>query len=229
MKKTILLIILVISSIAADAQISFAGQIGVNLQVGSDKDDILISNPTAGVQGEFVTQPKAGFMIGFLADITLSKKLGLRPEINFTQKGSSVHTEVNAFIKNWTLNYIELPVNVIYNIKFRRGSKMFFGVGPAVSMGLGGKIKHKDTDTRESAKYKVNFDADIYQNDGQYHLKRYDISANILFGYNFRGKYAVKMGYTHGFIDINPYIGQSYRNRVVNLSIAYILGGKNKG
>ncbi len=163
-------------------------------------------------------------------------------ELNFIQKGSksNIFSTVESKL---TLNYIELPLNVVYKLPVGSGN-FFFGLGPALSFGISGKNKISNpsdpTDPDENRTSDVNFDGkkddDITDpNDYDTHLKRFDAGLNILAGYKLPMGVFFRVAYTHGFMDIDPNKDNasasdksSYKNRGVSIGIGYMFGGAGK-
>ncbi len=228
MKQFIVLIAIVFFSISSQAQISFGGQIGANLGMGHQTNDVDDVFETSAA----INDPKIGFLVGVVAEIDFGK-LGFRPELNFVQKGSKSGS-VNGYaydddIEKFTLNYLEIPLNVVYNLKVGRAGKVFFGLGPAIGIGLSGTDKfstYDDNGDRYSGKIKIKFDGKENANDGNGHFKRIDIGANVLGGIQLPMGFFAKVGFTYGFTNISPYKDFEYKNRGVSLCVGYMLGGK---
>ncbi len=216
-------------SIASYAQCSFGGQVGANLGMGQAKFNY------AGYA--LTNDPKVGFLIGVVAQVDFGK-LSFRPELNFVQKGSKSGITYGGFYDDYsskrTLNYIEVPLNVTYNMDLGPG-KLFFGLGPAVGIGLSGTDKDSDGKTKikfDGLKYD-DYDSDADDENG--HLKRVDVGLNILAGYQLPMGVFAKIGYTHGFSNVDPNKGNSdpderstYKNRGVSICVGYMFGGGGK-
>ncbi len=223
------------------AQISFGGQLGANLAFGKASTDYV--DPYLSTT--LTNDPKAGFLAGVLAEIPLGEKLAFRPELNFIQKGSTTGIS-NAIFgidpqQKITLNYIELPLNVVYKLNVGSGN-FFFGLGPALAFGISGKVKLSDptdpTDPGLNRTAKVKFDGkksdDIPSSakDNDAHLKRFDIGANILAGYKLQNGLFFKLGYNYGILNIDPNKDNklaadqtTYKNRGFNVCIGFMIGG----
>jgi hypothetical protein len=81
---------------------------------------------------------KPVFSGGLVSHIPVSKYLSFRPELKYVQKGGNL--EQDGYSDKMTLNYIELPVNFVFNTHSSKG--MFFvGLGPSFNLGLSGKSK----------------------------------------------------------------------------------------
>ncbi len=232
MKRIILIAAITLCSISSHAQVSFGAQVGANLGIGNTT----IEDPYYGA-ASIANDPKVGILIGVLAEAEFGK-LAFRPELNFIQKGSKsgygAFTGGSAYSFKRTLNYIELPLNVVYNMNLGgKDNKLFFGLGPAFAFGISGKDKDA------SGKYDVKFDGkksdDLNSNDIDTHLKRVDVGINLLAGYKLPMGLFGKIGFTYGLSNIDPNKDNaqvvdrsSYKNRGVNICVGYMMGGKKK-
>ncbi len=236
MKKLILSFALIaITTLGANAQVSFGIQAGANFAMGKSSTDIAIPGYA------LTNDPKVGVLGGFLAEIPFGDKIAFRPEFNFIQKGSKSGF---SFIGSgsdeykYTLNYIELPLNVVYKLPVGAGN-FFFGLGPALAFGLSGKVKY--TDASNSAynetldiKFDGKKDDDITNpSDNDIHLKRFDVGLNLIAGYKLPMGVFFRVAYTHGFMDVDPNKDnrdpddrRSYKNRGVNIGVGYMFGSK---
>ena len=230
MKKIILIAAIAVCSISSQAQVSFGAQVGANLAMGhTTNDDPLTSAYT------LTNDPKVGFLIGVLGEVDFGK-IAFRPELNFIQKGSKSGYSGIVFggydnSNKRTLNYIEIPLNVVYNLEIGKAGKVFFGLGPAIGIGLSGKDKLNDVDANGypiTVKRDVKFDGkkDADATDGKAHLKRLDVGASILAGYQLPMGLFAKLSYTYGFMDIDADTYYKYKNRGFSICIGYMLGGK---
>ena len=226
MKKILLMTAIAVFSISSYAQLQFGGQIGANLGLGHATDQYV--DPIYGGIN-VANDPKVGFLIGVLGEVGFGK-LAFRPELNFVQKGSkSGYNGLGSSADKLTLNYIEVPLNVVYNIKLSKLGKVFFGLGPAIGIGLSGKDKYIDVDDNGNAitvKEDIKFDGDKNSTDNKLHYKRTDIGANILAGFQLPMGVFAKLGFTYGFSNIDPYTDYKYKNRCFNICVGYIIGKK---
>ena len=249
MKKLILLAAFAVTTSIASAQVSFGVQLGANIAMGKATFDGVNPLYTTSIGND----PKVGIMGGFVAEIPVGGKLAFRPELNFIQKGSKTNATFASFgisdVDNHklTLNYIEVPLNVVYKLDLGAGN-LFFGLGPTVAIGISGKDKVSNDAYPGDPDYnytnKVNFDgkkSDEVANstpaeqDAYYketHLKRIDIGANIIAGYKLPMGLFAKLGYTYNFMDIDPNKKNadpddrsSYKNRGFSICVGYMIGG----
>jgi hypothetical protein len=239
MKKIILIAAIAVCSISSYAQVSFGAQVGANLGMGHADYGGGIYGTAANLA--VTNDPKVGFLIGVLGEIEFGK-IAFRPELNFIQKGSKNGGYYDYYYsstttKKTTLNYVEVPLNVVYNLKVGSAGKAFFGLGPAVGIGLGGTDKYNDEDINGNlfTKHKVKFDGknanETASGDIDTHYKRVDIGLNILAGFQLEMGAFAKIGYTHGFSNIDPNkdvtnVNSTYKNRGITICIGYMLGGK---
>ena len=165
---------------------------------------------------------KTGFTAGLFVDAPLSTYLSFQPAINFVQKGyllkdGSVKDKVN-------INYIEVPLNFVYNTKHNDG--FFIGAGPSIGVGISGKEKYTDKDFPEG-----NFDDKIKFGSKEEEIKRTDFGANVLAGYKFAGGFIVSGNYNLGLSNIanksdDPEDDGTVKNRYFSIKIGYMFGGQ---
>lgn len=247
MKKIILIAVIALVSKFSEAQVTFGLQVGANIGMGKFKyNDAYFAGTTSHSQKN---KAKVGLLGGFLAEIPIGSSLAFRPELNFFQEGTKASYTASDLIDIYTeeqkitLNYIQLPLNVVYKVSAGSGTA-FFGLGPAVEFGLSGKSKYKGTNTGApdfNKTYDVKFDGKKSEDADQagqtsyydnYHLKRVDVAINVLAGYKLEMGVFVKLGYSHGFMDLSPDKNDpdqgdrySYKNSGFNVSVGYMIGG----
>jgi Outer membrane protein beta-barrel domain len=261
MKKIILFAAFAVSCITSMAQVSFGVQLGVNY--ASPKTDnytipgIISAYPFSYSTPSYLiprtaptSNPKLGYLIGFVAEIPINKKIAFKPELIYIQKGhegTKSDNFKNDIATKFTLNYLELPLNVVYKLNVGKGS-LFFGLGTALSFGIYGKEKGKiiirspadisnlKKDYIELVKFDGKSRDDLNQSilfkDNRLHLTRFDIGANLLAGYQSEKGIFFKLGYNYGLLNIDPNKNNklaenqsSYRNRGFNVCIGYMIGG----
>jgi hypothetical protein len=122
---------LVLSETAfAQAKVNLGAKAGVNISNISfeDADD---KNLVAGFAG------------GLFANMPLSEEFSVQPELLFSQKGTKYSLESNLLDTEVTLklNYIEVPVNLVYNL----ARDFDFQLGPYIGFLAGTKADGKIT------------------------------------------------------------------------------------
>ena len=87
----------------------------------------------------------ASFHAGLQADLAITKFFAVQPGIFFTGKGSKIesgNTSGNNWIRSSTKPYyIEVPVNAVIKLPLGDESSIFFGAGPYLGIGVGGRNK----------------------------------------------------------------------------------------
>jgi hypothetical protein len=166
---------------------------------------------------------KPGFTMGFAASVPLGTSFSFMPALNYIQKGGTVKED--EFEDKLTFNYIEMPLNFVYNANAGKG-KFFVGAGPSLSFGISGKDKWEDGS--ESG------DDDIKFGSGEEDdLKPFEFGANFLTGYRFNSGFQVSANYNLGLSNIANTEGveagdYSSHNRYFGISVGYFFQGKKK-
>lgn len=231
MKKLFLIAAIAAVSTSANAQAGFGIQVGGNL--GNAKSESTYGGTTTKEE----TKAKFGFLVGVVADAPLTSSLAFRPELNFIQKGAKsdftesfggiTYTEKDEI----TLNFIELLLNLVYNVPAGSGT-FFIGAGPSIGFGISGKDKWTSTTTglpNESGTTDVKFDGEKNSGstDNKLHLKSLDFGANILAGYKLPMGVFFNLGYTMGFSNLSPDDNSSIKTNGFALKLGYMFGGNN--
>lgn len=248
MKKLILLTAFAVTSGICLAQTSFGVQAGANIAMGKFKyDDAQFTGSDTHSQKN---KANVGFLGGFIAEIPIGASLAFRPELNFIQEGTKLEVTVTSGLSAFAsedkaiFNYIQLPLNVIYKLPVGPGTA-FFGLGPTLQFGISGKDKYSSaTNPTDNKNYTVKFDgnkSDDVINDpntnyyNYRHLKRFDVGADVLAGYQLGMGGFLKLAYSHGFLELdpnkknaNPADRSSYKNSGFNVSVGYMLSCSKK-
>jgi hypothetical protein len=166
-----------------------------------------------------------GPQLGVLADIRFGK-LALQPHLVFTQKGYQYEipqSQLSAHEQyDLRLNYIELPLHVVYTTSSDHGFQVF--AGPYLGVGVGGRewfktewrVNNTVLRSREQA-HRVQFGTE---------LRRVDAGFNAGIGYRvaqLQGQVGYGVGWTNLFPDNQR---GSRQNRSLQLSVAYSFAAK---
>lgn len=153
----------------------------------------------------------SGYHLGVQAEFKLSKTWSLQPQLNYNRKGVSVAHDGHA--DRFHFNVIDLPVNLVY-----RSSKGFFaGAGPNFGYNLSGGLKAHDDPTE-------NFDFSF--GSGVNQIKRFDLGANLMVGYQFKKNYFISANYLAGLTNLSNAPGNVWRNNLFGVSVGYVFGKK---
>jgi hypothetical protein len=212
MKKTsITLLLTAFISTFTFAQIArFGVNAGVVFASGIEKD----GNTTT------TSKTKTGLSVGFLGDIVLTEKFSFQPGLNFIQKGGK--QSVTAFgvtIENAaTLNYLEAPLNFVFNAP-AGGGYFFAGIGPVLGYGISGKSKSKVSTGGETTE-------DIKFGSGAAELKPFEFAGNVLGGYELSNGIFITANYNMGISNLinDAPSNTSSKNRYFGIKLGYKFG-----
>jgi Outer membrane protein beta-barrel domain len=175
---------------------------------------------TPAPSGSYKT--KVGFNIGAFAFYPVLDlgpgQLGLKGGLEFIEKGSK-YSE-SGYTSTIALNYIELPIDVIYQYPVMDNGSVFAGLGPYFADGIGGKTNDGSSTTNSFG-----------GSDG---FKRFDAGLHLTAGYRMSCLLSASLVYEIGIVNIannsNGLSGPGYptlgdHNHVFSINLAYCLGG----
>lgn len=170
---------------------------------------------------------KSGFQVGAFVDYTLIKNFTMRPALQLTQKGYEA-VEGNEsgpyyWYRKWSLSYLEIPVDFIYNIPLSKATKFYIGTGPVIGVGLFGNGKSilKGTDGNGQSQTIESTESKPFTKPG---FKDLDLGFDFVTGLQFR-KIVFAASYNHGLLNALNYDHgiQTTKNRSFAVTIGYIL------
>ena len=178
------------------------------------------------------------FHVGIMGDINIAKVLAIQPAILFTGKGSKIQSGKpgDNFYYKATANpfYIEVPVNVVIKLPLEGESNFFFGAGPYIAMGVGGKrkIEGRNLALSYSSKEKIEYsndDPSTFNNEegtGLGVMRRFDYGLNGTAGFQLRNV-MLALNYGYGLARLqsgtNSQDDNSNKHRVLSMSIGFKL------
>lgn len=156
-----------------------------------------------------------GVNFGIFSKLPINNSFAIQPEIYFTTKGSEL-TYQNVFVDGtakFELNYIEVPVMVIFNL----GQNFNFQFGPYASYLVSSKVKNVSD-------INFNFEDNIDSDD----FNKFDTGIAVGLGYDTK---SVGFGirYNLGLVTVGKektYLGTNYvfpdgKNGVINLFLSF--------
>ncbi|HNU88731.1 MAG TPA: porin family protein [Ferruginibacter sp.] len=167
---------------------------------------------------------KAGFTAGVLLDLSIGKHLSFQPAVNFVQKGTKDEETVYNTTEKVTLttNYIELPLNLLYNSRGRIGN-FFIGAGPSIAVAISGKYKYSDgvNSINENIKFGTG-DDDM--------MKPVDLGANFITGFSLNNGLMFSVNFNAGLNNLAAQSSDdvSLRSNYVGIKLGYLLNTKRK-
>jgi hypothetical protein len=218
---------------AAMAQISIGVHTGVNLSSATLKSGSITS------KGKLLT----GFHAGVTADVALTPELHAMPMLRFIQRGSKLKDEQKTSIGigsttvktdvNTTLNYVELPLNIVYNFDLGESAKIFAGTGPALSYLLSGKTKGTSSTSITIGTQTTNSSTSISQktkigSNQTDDLKAFDFGWSGVAGVKLNNGFALMLNYTHSLSNLSPTDNTSYKGRSFGLTLNYFFNSDNE-
>ncbi|RYZ54789.1 MAG: PorT family protein [Sphingobacteriales bacterium] len=173
----------------SNAQTKISPIVGVNLaNLGGDVED---------------ADGKTGAHLGVLFNFGLGESISVQPGILYSMKGA----------EDLSLNYIEVPINLVYKLPMG----LMFHAGPYLGYAISGKMDFGGVEVD-----------DIFEEGG---FKRLDYGFNLGAGYQlpmglfFRAQYGLGLANIGDkFLGLDDY---KISNRVIGISVGYTLGGRD--
>ncbi|HVX26230.1 MAG TPA: porin family protein [Parafilimonas sp.] len=212
MKKTIYLFIsLILLMNYSKAQNAFGISAGATFSgIKAKADGITLTSDT-----------HVGFTVGVTESMSMGKDFSFRPELNFTQKGGDLSVPDEDFKYKTTINYLELPLNFVYNTHSAKG-KFFIGAGPSLNIALSGRYKMTGMGEHESGKLKFGGDETVDD------YKGFDAGINAIAGYQFSGGFYLAANYNFGITNISPGSDEKDHIHYFGIRLGIMLKAKSK-
>jgi opacity protein-like surface antigen len=207
MKRGMILFIAIVANLVAAAQSTEVvthpdiNPGGFYLKGGVNFANISISDNGAADDANMLTT----FNVGFIGDIPLGDILSL--QTGLVLNGEGAKTTNNTFSTTTTMNplYLQVPGNIVIKLPVTDESRFFFGAGPYVQMGIGGKETTTSPLGSTTSDIKFNNDdpSTTQQEDASFDkLKKFDIGINGLAGIE-SGSFMIGINYDWGLTKIN--------------------------
>ncbi len=209
MKKFFLFSALLFAATVSWAQVSFGVRAGLNLPNQVMK--ISIEELSISRTGDRI----ASFHIGGYADVALSDKFSLRPELLLSGKGTKFKAgdddlgpETEAVFRPY---YLEVPVSLVFTTPLNDNISGYLGAGPYIAYGLFGKGKSGD----ESV--------DLFDDEG---YKRFDAGIHLQTGIKLQSGFTAGFAFVPGFTNTanseeDDEFSLSMKNNVLMFSIGF--------
>jgi hypothetical protein len=169
-----------------------------------------------------------------VAEYGLTNSISVRTSLGLLQKGVELSSltsgsEGGPTSKSslaTTLNYLEMPWNLTYNIPVK-SARIMIGAGPSFGVGISGKAKATLTGTGvPGGETKSEADAFKDEDKGGLGLKRFDASANALVGLSLKNGLYFTASYLYGLSDISS-DDEQYKNRGLQLGLGIMFKKKS--
>jgi len=205
------------------------------------KGGVNFANITISDDGDIDdTKSLTSFHLGLLADIPFNDYLALQPSLLFTGKGAKAQSGSTSDATYYRAKsnplYVELPVNLIVKIPLgdeadAEQSRLFFGAGPYIAMGVGGKNKvdGKLAGVSFSDESSIDFSNDdpatgAEEGAGFGIMRRFDYGLNATAGFQFN-KFILSANYGIGLAKLqsgaNNSSDDNNKHRVLSFSVGF--------
>ena len=190
---------------------------------------------------------RTGIHLGFMADLRFSEKSNFyfQPGVSFVTKGrnyksalqdSSVAFKqpfglpdsiVNTYYYQTTkqfINYIDIPLNVVYKLKLGKGVNFLVGGGPYISFFYGGS--HTQEDILADVRITTTEDKDLQIGNGSGKYSIFNFGVNGLAGIEY-GRVFLTANYSRGlndFYEPADYVATSYKHELVGATLGIFIG-----
>ena len=163
-----------------------------------------------------------GFHAGVNAMIPLAPEFYFQPGLMFAVKGAkSTYTLLGTdYTSKTKINYIEMPLNMVYKAALGSGSFML-GFGPYVAYGIGGKVVSEGGSTTLESDIEFKNEAGLLEGPV---YKAFDAGANIFAGYEMASGIFLQLDTQFGMMNINPDRGTNDKSTSKNTGFGLSAG-----
>jgi hypothetical protein len=210
MRRPFLILCFVLASFFACGQ-----SVRFGVKAGLSLSNQAINSIGMSVKGSNIT----GFHAGAIFDVELLN-ISIQPGVFYSQKGYQYNQALSngsgtlqkPIIGKIQLNYLEVPLNVVYHIEAMPRLRFYFGGGGYAGYGLSGSyvVSGQRTD--------VSFVKSIQG----YQYKNPDYGVNFIVGAEILKKFIVDANYSLGLNDLSYYPASTIHNRSIGVSVGYL-------
>ena len=245
MKKLILCLSVIFTFLISKAQPSIA--IVAGLQRASVSPDFITYPDTL----EKAQSHKTGVVLGIIANLPLKKNFYIRTGVIYSAKGSNwtqfydstdlynrtkdlpANKKKMPFLTTTKLNvnYIDVPLNLMYKLPFKNNSGLTLGVGPQASILYNGNSSSFtinvsqdsliESSVRTDVKEVQNNDLPIGQVTKTYRIIHFGLNAFIGVEFN---RVFFNLNYAKGLTEFYEEEGRKYKHQTLGLSMGIFLG-----
>ena len=240
----------------AQAVVSFGPRLGGNLATATFNS--LESLDAAGVSVDYNKSP----IVAPLAGLVMNMQWGnwaFQPALIFSQKGLKQRASASYTAAGYSfsesldvtsrINYLELPLNVVYTTGSDHGFQVF--AGPYLAVGVGGKATYSESVASSDPSGPFNYsdsgaasftfanefadpNASTGSNDASLIATARRFDAGVTAGVGYRvGPVQAQLGYSFGLLNVQPDYPASYQmkndtgyHRALQLTATYFFTGK---
>ncbi|MCL9806141.1 PorT family protein [Flavobacterium amniphilum] len=148
------------------------------------------------------TKMRTSFHVGGFAEIKLSEKFALQPEVLYSVEGAKQDIDGESEKLIWDLAFVNIPVMA----KYYATDKLSIEAGPQIGF---------------LTKAELTFDGDTVEDLKEDSTKSTAFSGNFGVGYNFTDNISANLRYSLGLSDILDVDGFELKSNVLSLSVGY--------
>ncbi|HTD40351.1 MAG TPA: porin family protein [Mucilaginibacter sp.] len=210
MRRPFLILCFVITSFY-----SFGQSVRFGIKAGLNLSDQTINSLGMPVKSSNIS----GFHAGAIFDFEIAN-ISIQPGVFYSQKGYQYNqalsdgsqTVQKPIVGKIQLNYLEVPLNLVYKIKIIPDLRFYLGGGGYAGYGLSGSyiLSGQRTD--------VYFTKSIQG----YQYKNPDYGVNFIAGVEILKKIVVDANYSLGLNDLSYYPASTIKNKSIGVSVGYL-------
>lgn len=240
MRKLIFCLAVVMVSLVANAQFSVGIVAGPQVNKVSPNYSLLPDTNSV-----YSITNHTGLNFGFIANAPLNKKqtVFFRTGATYSSKGSQTFQsfdtsnvnladgDLHIFeaTTNLKVNYIDIPVNLLFKFPLKGKTKFLLGAGGQASLFYNGSTDFTtvsiDTSVKQHYKQVINKDLPVGTADNKYRTVHF--SANALTGFEF-GRVFITVGYSKGLNEFFKTGEQSFKHQTLSFNLGIFLGNPQK-
>ena len=233
MKKIIFPLIFLLFANFGQAQVNFGARIGMNLGIFD------LKNYNHDITEDYDVSQSLSVLIKMDVDVPFSTVFSFRSGLGLVIKGSEIdriptmqHRDTVWSIL-YRMNYLEVPLFIVARAETDLFGNFFFGVGPTLSLGVGGRMElfaeHRTNHGQSQTTYDLvwgNKPAPSEALHGYNHFRRFDLGLGAMFSYQLpRSGLAFTASYNRGLRNISPNPDIDLKTSYFGFSIGFIMGG----
>lgn len=173
---------------------------------------------------------KVGYQVGLTAEYAFTENFYLQSGVFFVTKGVKIKGKTGnsenekSYSQSINLQYLQLPLLATFKLEMDTDIKAYFGVGPYIAYGIGGK---SNTTNRYVDPTRAD-EGDNLNSFGDNRMKELDFGFKYNVGLEFE-KFLFEWGYDFGLMNIerkNSKINsllnnKHFKNKGISLSVGY--------
>ncbi len=176
-----------------------------------------------------IMQQKSGFHLGFIADIPIVEHSGwyFQPGVVYYTKGAkqkqvfdTSQTKLSFYQYSQSINYIDMPMNLVYKFASNTNTRFILGGGPFASLYYSGNVSFSSLDTLGNFALEINRDLPVGSRDQQFSSIYWGV--NFLAGLEF-GKAFLTVNYNKGFTSYFQQGNKHYKHLSYGITLGFFL------